>query len=225
MREAWVEIPVQGGTMAAFRACEGKPGIVMLQEIFGVNPAMQNKARRMAAYGYTVLVPDLFWRLQPRVSLGYTDADRKQAFEYYGRFDLAAGVQDIGAAARWLEREHPSLGVMGFCLGGRLAVAATAVYPFRGAASLYGVQLESDPGRLRAIEMPLQIHVGDRDSHVPAQSIEAIRRILDGKSNAQVFVYPGAQHGFYNAARPEVYSSEAARQAESRILEMFRTAL
>jgi carboxymethylenebutenolidase len=226
MKEAWVEIPVDSGKMAAFQVGSGKAGIVMLQEIFGVNAAMQDKARRFAALGYTVLVPDLFWRLQPRIALGYTGKDRETAFELFGRFDFKAGIADIAAAARFLKEKSSGkgIGVIGFCLGGRLAVAASAAYPFRGVASLYGVKLEADPERLRAIDVPLQIHVGDKDAHVPMEAVEQIKNILKNRSNAEVFVYPGAQHGFFNAAREEVYSAEAAALAERRIEEMLRKA-
>jgi carboxymethylenebutenolidase len=225
MKESWVEVPVQGGSMGAFLAGEGGPGLVMLQEIFGVNAAMQDKARRFARLGFTVLVPDLFWRLQPRVSLGYTEEDRKKGFELFNRFDFKAGVADIAAAARWLEKKHPSVGVIGFCLGGKLAVAATAAYPFKAVASLYGVKLEADKQRLRAIEVPLQIHVGDKDAHVPMQAVDEIKEALKDKPNAEVFVYPAAGHGFFNAARPEAYSPAAASLAESRIAQLFNQTL
>lgn len=225
MNESWVEIPVPGGSMAAFQVGSAKPGIVMLQEIFGVNAAMQDKARRFAALGYTVLVPDLFWRLQPRLALGYTGKDREMAFDLFSRFDFKAGIGDIAATAKWMERSHSGIGVMGFCLGGKLAVAASAAYAFRAVASLYGVKLDADPERLRAIDVPLQIHVGDRDLHVPMDAVEQIKTILKDSSNAEVFVYPGAQHGFFNAAREEVYSAEAAALAERRIAEMFSKAL
>lgn len=225
MSEAWVDIPVKGGAMSAFQVGSGKPGVVMLQEIFGVNVAMQEEARRFATLGYTMLVPDLFWRLQPRVLLGYGEEDRKAGFNFMQRFDFAAGIADIAAAAKWLERSHPSLGVMGFCLGGKLAVASTVAYPFRAVASLYGVKLEGDPERLRAIGVPLQIHVGDKDAHVPMEAVQQIKEIVKGKPNAEVFVYPGTQHGFFNAARPEVYSPDAAKQAQARVVAMFSKAL
>jgi carboxymethylenebutenolidase len=225
MSEAWVAIPVEGGSMAAFRAGSGKSGLVMLQEIFGVNAAMQDKARRFAALGYTVLVPDLFWRLEPRVALGYSEEERKKGFGLFGRFDFAAGIADIAAAARFLERTRAKIGVIGFCLGGRLAVASTAAYPFRAVASLYGVKLEADAERLRAIDVPLQVHVGDNDAHVPMESVQQIREIVEGRPNAEVFVYPGAQHGFFNAARAEVYAPAAARLAEQRVAGMFAQTL
>ena len=222
---SWVEIPVQGGTMSAFLAGDGAPGLVMLQEIFGVNGAMQDKALRFARLGFTVLVPDLFWRHEPRVALGYTDEDRKRGFDLFSCFDFKAGVADIAAAARWLEKEHPSVGVLGFCLGGKLAVAASATYPFKAVASLYGVKLEADKPRLRAIDVPLQVHVGDKDAHIPLQAIEEIKEALKDRPNAAVFVYAGAGHGFFNAARTEVYAPQVAALAEERIARMFNQSL
>lgn len=225
MTGSWIEIPVAGGTMAAFQAGKDKPGVVMLQEIFGVNAAMQDKAQRFAALGYTVLVPDLFWRLQPRVALGYDEQDRQTGFGLMQRFDFALGIKDIADTARWLEKAGRRIGVIGFCLGGKLAVAATAAYPFAAVASLYGVKLETDPARLRAIDVPLQIHVGDKDAHVPMEAVSKIRQALQDRPNAQVFVYPGAQHGFFNAARAEAYAPEAAALAERRIAAMFNKTL
>ena len=73
--------------------------------------------------------------------------------------------------------------------------------------------------------MPLQIHVGDKDAHVPVAAVEQLKEVLRAKPNAAVFVYPGAQHGFFNAARPEVYSPDAAKQAQARLVGMLEKAL
>jgi len=229
VKEKWIEVDVEGGRMAAFLVQPDQPGrgaLVMLQEIFGVNPAMQEKARKFARHGFTVLVPDLFWRMKPRVSLGYQDPDRSTAFGYMQKFDFPAGIRDIAAAARWVEKEAAGkVGVIGFCLGGKLAVAATAAYPFAAVASMYGVKLEADAERLQAVQVPMQIHVGDKDAHVPMEAVEKIRDIVKGKPSAEVFVYPGAQHGFFNAGRPEVYSPQAAAEAEKRATAMFQRGL
>ena len=229
--ERWTAIPVEGGEMPAFHVTpQGRtaPGLVVLQEIFGVNPAMEEKARRFASLGYAVLVPDLFWRQQPRVSLGYGDDDRKRGFALMQGFDFARGTADIAAAARWLGAQSSAagrLGVIGFCLGGKLAVVAQQAHRFDAVASLYGVRLDADPDILRRIDVPFQFHVGDRDAHIPHESIDAVRRALAGKPNAEVFVYSGAQHGFFNAARTEVFAAEAAALAERRVAEMFSAAL
>jgi carboxymethylenebutenolidase len=232
LAERWVEIPVEAGSMAGFLAAPADkpaPGVVMLQEIFGVNPAMQEKARLFANLGYCVLVPDLFWRLEPRVSLGYGEEDRKRGFGLMQSFDFAAGIKDIAAAASWLKSsgfaKDDGLGVIGFCLGGKLAVASTAAYRFAAVAALYGVRLDADPARLKAIDVPLQVHVGDRDAHIPAESIAKIKDVFADRPNARLYVYPGAQHGFFNAARSDVYSPEAAKLAQERIGSMLKAAL
>jgi carboxymethylenebutenolidase len=230
IEEKWVEVPVEGAAMAAFLATPSAeaPGLVMLQEIFGINAAMQAKARGFAELGYAVLVPDLFWRLQPRVALGYSEAERQSGFGFLQRFDFAKGTADIAAAATWLEKAggvSRRVGVIGFCLGGRLAIAATSTYAFAAVASLYGVRLDLETERLKAFQAPLQIHVGDNDAHVPRDTIGKVREALEGRPNAEVFVYPGAQHGFFNAARPEVYAPEAAALAERRITAMLQKAL
>lgn len=231
LAERWAAIPVEGGEMSGFHvAPEGRavPGLVMLQEIFGVNPAMQEKARRFALLGYAVLVPDLFWRQQPRVSLGYGADDRKRGFELMQGFDLAHGAADVAASARWLAAQPGSagrLGVIGFCLGGRLAVTAQQEHRFDAIASLYGVRIDADPDGLRRLDVPFQFHVGDRDAHVSAESVDAVRKAVDGTPNAQVFVYPGAQHGFFNPLRADVFAPEAATLAERRIAELFSATL
>ena len=204
------------------------PGVVVLQEIFGVNEAMRDKARRFADVGYVTLVPDLFWRQDPRVELGYGESDRQRGFALMQGFDFAAGVKDIVAAARWLEDfadSTGSIGVAGFCLGGKLAVAASRAYRFGAIASLYGVRLDDDLDALRAIEVPFQFHVGDRDAHIPKTSVDAVRAALLCMPNAEVLVYSGAQHGFYNAARSDVFDAAAAGHAQERLVRMFKTVL
>lgn len=231
LTERWAAIPVEGGEMSGFCvAPEGSavPGLVLLQEIFGVNPAMQEKARRFASLGYAVLVPDLFWRQQPRVSLGYGADDRKRGFELMQGFDLARGTADIASSARWLAAQPGSsgrLGVIGFCLGGRLAVVAQQAHRFDAVVSLYGVRLDADPDVLRRLDVPFQFHVGDRDTHIAAESVDVVRRAIDGRPDGQVFVYPGAQHGFFNPLRTDVFAPEAATLAERRITELFSAAL
>src|ERR1044071_4637342 len=103
------------------------PGIVLLQEIFGINAYIRSVADYYAEEGYVVLAPDLFWRLDKDVDLGYSEADWKKAFDYFQRFNVDRGVDDITAAVKTL-RARPELvgkiGALGFCLGGKLAYLA-----------------------------------------------------------------------------------------------------
>src|SRR5215470_3985719 len=90
-----------GGEFRGYLATPEKgsgPGIVLLQEIFGINGYIRSVADYYAEEGYVVLAPDLFWRIEPGIELGFTGADRERAFELYGKFDLARAVEDIGAS-------------------------------------------------------------------------------------------------------------------------------
>jgi carboxymethylenebutenolidase len=94
-----VAVPVEGGAMSAhfvLPASGRGPGIVMLQEIFGVNDAMKDKAREFAEHGFVVLVPDLFWRQEPNVDLGYDEASRTKGFKLFQGFDFTKGVAESG---------------------------------------------------------------------------------------------------------------------------------
>ena len=223
----WVDIGDMAGYLAQ-PAAASAPGIVMVQEIFGVNAAMRAKADDFAEAGFAVLVPDLFWRLQPRVDLGYTEEERKQGFGYMQRFDFKLGVADCVMAAEWLAARPECSGAVsfvGFCLGGKLAVLAGARYPgTRAVASFYGVKLDESVDVLRELKTPFQFHVGDRDAHIPAEAVDKVRAALAGKENAHVHLYAGAQHGFFNRMRAEVYAPAAAALAQSRTLEMLRKA-
>jgi dienelactone hydrolase len=128
----WIQIPLRGKSdkIDAFIAEPSEPprgSLVMLQEIFGVNEAMREKARDFASAGFLVVVPDLFWRLQRRVDLGYSESERKQGFGLMQKFDQAAGAADVRDVISWLrKRSGHKMGVVGFCLGGRIAVLASA---------------------------------------------------------------------------------------------------
>jgi carboxymethylenebutenolidase len=194
--------------------------VVMLQEIFGVNEAMREKARDFALAGFTVLVPDLFWRIRPRVDLGYSDDERKQGFALMQKFDQVAGAADVRDAIDWLRRRGDSsrkVGLLGFCLGGRIAVLAGAANPDVSAViAFYGVRLDLCGEQLRMFSAPFQFHVGDRDVHVPADHVKAIGDILAKVPNSEIFIYSRAQHGFFNRLRADVHDPEATKLARSR---------
>src|SRR5258708_13427038 len=101
MAASFIEVVAQdGGRFNAYvaRPAQGSgPGLVLLQEIFGINDTMKSMADRFAEEGYVVLVPDLFWRIKPGISLGYVEADMKQALDYLGRFDVDLAAADIAA--------------------------------------------------------------------------------------------------------------------------------
>jgi carboxymethylenebutenolidase len=228
---SWTRIPLRSSDeeIDAFVAEPSSPArgsLVMLQEIFGVNEAMRGKARDFASAGFSVIVPDLFWRLKRRVDLGYGEDERKEAFALMQKFDQASGAADIRDVIAWLRhRDGGKVGLVGFCLGGRMAVLAAAGNPDVSAvSSFYGVRLDLCPDQLRALSAPFQFHIGDRDAHVPAEHVNAVSAIVARMPLAEVFVYPGAQHGFYNRQRTDVYNAEAATLARSRAIALLTQA-
>jgi carboxymethylenebutenolidase len=228
---SWTRVPLRspGEEIDAFVAEPSGPtrgSLVMLQEIFGVNEAMRGKARDLASAGFAVIVPDLFWRLKRRVDLGYGEEERKEGFALMQKFDQAAATGDIQDVIAWLRRrDGRKVGVIGFCLGGRMAVLAAAGNPDVSAvASFYGVRLDLCPNQLRTLTAPFQFHVGDRDAHVPAEHVSAVSAIVAGMPSAEVFIYSGAQHGFYNRQRTDVYDAEAAALARSRAIALLEQA-
>ena len=134
------------GYLALPKAGSG-PGLVIAQEIFGINYTMREVADYYAEEGYVVLVPDLFWRQEPDVELGYSEADWQRAFALYGGFDEAKGMEDMQAAITALrqrpEVQQKKVGVLGFCLGGKLAYLAACRTDADVAVGYYGVGIDA----------------------------------------------------------------------------------
>ena len=210
-----------GVYVVAPKAGGRRPTIIMLQEIFGVNVGMRAKAELYAANGFSVALPDLFWRQESRLDLGYTPEDRKRGFGLMQAYDIAQGVEDVVAVAARLKsfsEFSTQISVIGFCLGGKLAVLAGERIKADAIISFYGVRLDQNLDIISRIEAPLQIHVGDADEHVPAATVEILRNHVAAQPNAQVFLYPGAGHGFFNPARTEVFAPDASETAFQRSL-------
>ncbi|MHA1536371.1 MAG: dienelactone hydrolase family protein [Alphaproteobacteria bacterium] len=208
------------------------PGLMILQEIFGVNQAMRATADYFAEEGYVVLVPDLFWRLQPRVDLTYAEADRAKAFDYFGRFDRDLAIDDMKATLAHLKamREVKGQGkggktqiaALGYCLGGALAYEAAAHCGVDAAAGYYGVGIETQLDLADRIACPVVLHFGSEDGHVTPDKVDQIKAKLDGNERFLINVYEGAAHGFANPFRKDVYSKSAAGMAHSRTIGLLR---
>src|SRR6185503_8633565 len=145
-----VTINGKDGAFSGYLASPGSgrgPGLVVIQEIFGVNPVMRDIADGMASRGYYALVPDLFWRLEPGVSLSdKSDADRAKAFDLLGRFDIDKGVADIQSTIDHL-RALPGctgkVGALGYCLGGQLAYLTAARTNSDASVGYYGINIQN----------------------------------------------------------------------------------
>lgn len=234
MTGSYIDITAaDGGTFRGYLAVPASgsgPGLVLAQEIFGVNQSMRWTADYFAEEGYTVLVPDLFWRLEPGVDLKPEPASAEKGLALLGRFDIDTGVRDIAAAVETL-RARPEVasgggkvGVLGFCLGGRLAYLAAARTDVDVAVAFYGVGIENHLEEAKFVACPLQLHFAGDDAHVPAAAVETIRGALGGIEGAEVHVYPNVGHGFYHPHRRE-YSRPAAWMAHGRTIAALRRAM
>ncbi|MDO5086566.1 MAG: dienelactone hydrolase family protein [Comamonadaceae bacterium] len=204
------------------------PGLVLAQEIFGVNATMRETADAFAAQGYAVLVPDLFWRQTPGVQLGYTPEDWQRAFDFYKGFDEALGVQDIQAALNTLrqrpECSGPAIGVVGYCLGGKLAYLAACRTDAAVSVGYYGVGIENNLDEAKHIRGQLTLHLAENDSYCPPEARQNILAALAPLPNVQCFTYPGMEHAFARI-RGEHYDAAAATLANQRTADAFRRVL
>jgi carboxymethylenebutenolidase len=200
------------------------PGLVLAQEIFGVNKTMREVADYYAQEGYVVLVPDLFWRQQAAVELGHSEADMQRAFALYGGFDEAKGVEDIQTSLTAL-RQSPEVigkvGVLGFCLGGKLAYLAACRTDADVAVAYYGVGIEAALAEAEKISTRLVLHIAELDKFCPPAAREAILLALSGRHKVELYVYPGTDHAFARVGG-EHYNKSAALMAHQRSVTAMR---
>ncbi|MFN7000559.1 dienelactone hydrolase family protein [Elioraea tepidiphila] len=174
--------------------------VVVIQEIFGVSPAMRAITDAIADQGFIGVCPDLFWRLEPRVSLtDKTQAEWDKAFALLKAFDQDKGVEDLKAtlaAARRLEGCNGRAGTIGFCLGGRLAALMAIRSDADCNVSYYGVMLEGLAGELRHAANPLLMHIAENDKFVSKEAQGTVLAAVLPNPRVEAHVYPGVDHAF-----------------------------
>jgi len=193
-------------------------GIVLIQEIFGINPAMRELADQWAAKGYHVICPDLFWRQEAGLQLDPTD--QKQFERGYA---LMQGMKpdetlaDLESARSWLAQEagHDKIATIGYCMGGMLAAKAACSIPVKCAVSYYGVNLDTLLENAPADCAPTLLHIAGKDRFVPAEARDKIVSLASTHAQFTAHVYEDCDHAF---SRPggQHYDAAAAKQAEER---------
>ncbi len=197
-----------GVTIDAYRAePAGRPkgGIVVLQEIFGVNAHIRRVADGFAAEGYLAIAPALFDRAKPGVEMGYAPDDIEAGAALLGRITPAKTMMDVAAAVK-AAAAGGKVGVVGYCWGGSLAFAAACMLDGVAAAvGYYGgniaKMLDQRP------KVPLILHFGEQDAHIPMSDVDAVKAALP---DVPVYTYP-AGHGFNCDARGSYDGPSAAR--------------
>ena len=205
-----------GHRFSAWRDGPGgaRNGLVVAQEIFGVNNHMRNVCAAFAAAGYAVVAPALFDRAERNVELGYTAEDVERGRDLRAKVPDAGVVADLEAAAGALGGKK--LGIVGYCWGGTVAwYGATRTRRFGAAVGWYGGGIAAT--RTERPNCPVQLHFGEKDAGIPLSDVEAVRAAQPG---VEIFVYPGAQHGFGCDERSS-YDAISDRIAQSRTLMFF----
>lgn len=198
------------------------PGMVVIQEIFGVNAVMRGITDRFAEAGYLALCPDLFWRQEPGIQLtDKTDAEWARAFDLFKGFDLAKGVADLDATIEAL-RKTPGctgkIGTVGFCLGGRLAYLTATRTRVDAAVGYYGVYLTEHLNEV--IRCPLLLHIAGGDEYVPPEAQKEIHAALEHNVKVKLYHYPGIGHAFAREGGKH-WDAQAAKTANARTLAFF----
>lgn len=215
-----------GGRFSAYLATPPKgsgPGMVVIQEIFGVNAYVRRAADRLAEEGYVVMAPDLFWRIEPGIDLSYSPEEWQRAFGLFQTFDVDKGVDDIQATITAL-RARPDqvggVGAVGYCLGGKLAFLTAARTDVDVAVAYYGVGMEAHVDEAHNVKVPLMFHMAELDGYAPAEARDALIAAFDGNPNATFHVYAGQDHAFARE-EGEHYDKPSASLAYGRTIEHF----
>ena len=215
-----------GGEFDAYLALPAAgygPGVVVLQEIFGVNQFLRGIADWYAVRGFVAICPDLFWRQERNVQLtDQSDAEWQKAFGLYQGLDVSKAIDDAAAALGFLRR-HPAcngrVGAMGFCLGGNLAWLLSTRHQPDCAVSYYGVGIEKTLSEVNGLANPLMLHIAGRDDHCPPDAQKQIHDALDANPLVTIYHYPNSEHAYARPGRH--YDAAATELAQLRTLEFF----
>lgn len=196
----------EGGEMACYVATpDGEPraAMIVIPEIFGINPGIRQKCDHLAGEGYLAIAPDIFWRFAPGVQLNPdVEAELQQAFGYFGQYDADQGIGDIEILIRAVRAgisghaPQQRVGAVGYCLGGKLAYMVAARTDISATVGYYAVGLDQMLGEARAIAHPLMLHIAGEDGFVSKEAQAAMHAGLDGHAKVTLHDYPGLDHGF-----------------------------
>lgn len=213
-----------GMTIPAYVAApagKAKGGIVVVQEIFGLNQHIREVVDGYAADGYLAVAPATFHRVQPGVELGYTEADMGEGFKIMqavGALPEPGVMQDIQAAIDHAARASGGkVGIVGYCWGGLLTWrSACMLRGLSAAVPYYGGGMTAPEEAARQPQVPVLAHFGEQDQWIPLDSVEAFKK---AHPQVEVHVYP-AHHGF-NCNHRGAYDAAAAKLARERTLAFF----
>lgn len=226
--QAYLAHPTSGGPY---------PGVIVIQEIFGVNPHIREVTERIAQAGYVAIAPAIYQRIAPGYEAGYTAADVSQGREYKNQTTATELLSDITSTIRYLYSlpnvTPTGVGTIGFCFGGHVAYLAATLPDVLATASFYGAGIATlTPGggpptltRTPEIQGRIDCFFGEQDPLIPLEEVEQVAIALATHGiNHQIHRYPGAGHGFMCDRRGD-YRPAAAEAAWQKVLELFHSQL
>ncbi|MEC9483986.1 MAG: dienelactone hydrolase family protein [Halomonas sp.] len=229
MASQWIDIAARdGGNFQGYLALPPAgtgPGIVLLQEIFGVNAHIRSVAEQYALDGYVVLAPDIFWRQEPRVELSYEGEDMEKAFSLMKAMDSDQAIADIACAVDTLRARSECQGKvasLGYCMGGILSFRSALDAGVDSAVCFYPGGIANHLDKAERLRVPVQFHFAGQDKHITGEHIEQVRHAFAGRDDVQAFVYDSADHGFNCWAR-SAYDRHASALSHGRTLTFLET--
>jgi carboxymethylenebutenolidase len=203
------------------------PGMVVIQEIFGVNDYIKDACARFAKLGYVALAPDLYSRIEPGVAIDEKSADGLQrAFGYVQRLDFTKASEDAADTLEHLKRlpevEDGKAGIMGFCLGGGVAYFVAAHSDPDVCVSYYGSAVPAGLGEADKIKCPTLFHFGTADGYITDEQREQVRAAFAGRDDVEVHLHEGANHAFDNYRAAMFHHERAAADAWRQTVEFLK---
>jgi carboxymethylenebutenolidase len=195
--------------------------IIVIQEIFGINDGIRQKADDWAGKGYLAVAPDVFWRQQPGLEFNPdVPQEFQEAVGYMMKHDFDAGIRDVEAVIHWIRRERgvAKVGLVGFCMGGKVAYMAAARTDIDASVGYYGVGIDQMLNESHAIAKPLLLHVPTADGFVTPEAQKAMHDGLAGNAHVTIHDYEGLDHGFadtFGARRDEAGARLADQRTEA----------
>jgi carboxymethylenebutenolidase len=198
------------------------PAVVVLHEVFGVNPDIRKTCDELAGEGFIAIAPDLFWRQEPGVDLGVTsEPDWQHGLRLYQAYDRDAGVGDIRDTLDVVARLPDCTGklaVQGYCFGALMTFLTAVRGRVDAAVAYHGADTEKYLGEVDNLSAPLLMHLGEEDEFISKAAQAQIKAALADKPNAIVYSYPGQRHAFARHKGAH-YDPAAAALANGRTAE------
>jgi carboxymethylenebutenolidase len=192
------------------------PGILLIQEIFGVSDYIQAVARDLADRGYVVAAPDMFWRIKPGHAAKHDEPGLVESLEVSSHFSMTHGLADAAAAYEALAQMpevRGGLGLFGICFGGTVAYLLTPRVEPDAVLSFYGSGVPANLDVLEQIRCPVLFVFGGKDAYIPRTDVARVEQAVAGHPAAEILVEEDAGHAFHNRKAPMFYNQEAAERA------------